>query len=164
MFTKSSTLLAGITALALSGSALMAAESPNGNTAKADAGQGEKTKVQASQEGQKASGCPNFVDANGNGVCDRKEQGSCPGGQGWGRGQGRGAGQGLCRGAGQCKRFVDENKNGVCDRKEQDSCPRGQGWGRGQGRGACRGFGGGRGGGQAGSAQGANANPQETGR
>jgi len=160
MFTKSSMLLAGIAALALSvsGSALMAAESPKGNTAKADAGQGEKTKVQATQEGQKASGCPNFVDANGNGVCDRKEQGSGPGRPG------RGAGRGQCQGAGSCPQFVDENKNGVCDRKEQGSCPRGQGWGRGQGRGACRGFGGGRAGGQAGAAQGANANLQETGR
>ncbi len=70
---------------------------------------------------------PGFVDANGNGVCDRFEQGLPPaGGRGaaWagrGRFQGRGPG------------FVDANGNGVCDRFEQELPPaggRGRGWRR----------------------------------
>jgi hypothetical protein len=71
---------------------------------------------------------PGFVDANGNGVCDRLEQGLPPAGQGrgfCGRGGGRGGGGwGRCGGRGPG--FVDANGNGVCDRLEQGLPPAGR--------------------------------------
>ena len=105
MFTKTSMLVAGIMALVLSVSvwAITAAER---------------------SDLKKGCGCPNIVDVNGNGICDRKEDGSCLGGSG------PGAGCGQCPGAENCPQFVDENKNGICDRMEQGACPTRQGCGK----------------------------------
>ena len=105
MFTKTSMILAGTAALVLSVSVWAIATAERGNA-------------------KKVCGCPKSVDANGNGICDRKEDGSCPGGSG------PGAGCGQCPGAENCPQFIDENKNGICDRKEQGACPSRQGCGK----------------------------------
>jgi uncharacterized membrane protein YkoI len=57
---------------------------------------------------------PGFVDANGDGVCDRLQQcgGRCAGCQG----AGSGAGKGRCKGSGPG--FVDANGDGICDRRQ----------------------------------------------
>ena len=67
----------------------------------------------------------NFVDANGDGVCDNYASGACAG-------QGNGCGQGAG--------YVDADGNGTCDNYEAGTCPgNGAGHGHGQGAGAGRG-------------------------
>lgn len=62
--------------------------------------------------------CPNFVDADGDGVCDHAEAGMCPGAghhAQMNRGRGMHMGMGY-NGMGQ--NFVDEDGDGICD-----NCP-----------------------------------------
>ncbi len=106
---------------------------------------------------------PAFVDENGDGICDRYQDGTWQGrrGRGYGPGMGpafvdedgdgvcdyyqdgawqggRGRGNGLGYGRGMGPAFVDEDGNGVCDYYEDGSRPgrrgRGNGWGRRRGR------------------------------
>ena len=69
--------------------------------------------------GQGNGRCDNFVDEDGDGVCDLR---------GTGRGQGNGPGFVDEDGDGQCDNFVDEDGDGVCDLRRT-------GWGRGNGPG-----------------------------
>ncbi len=105
MFTKTSMLVAGIMTVALS-VLVWAVTAAQGN----DLSEG--------------CACPNIVDANSDGVCDRIEDGSCPGRLSVG------AGCGQCQRAENCSQFVDENRNGICDRREQGACPCAQGCGK----------------------------------
>ena len=73
---------------------------------------------------------PGFVDANGNGICDRFEARGSRRGAGWGVAFGPRFGQtAAASGPG----FVDANANGICDRFEAQGRPAGPGWARGRG-------------------------------
>jgi hypothetical protein len=73
---------------------------------------------------------PAFVDEDGDGVCDRFQDGTWQGRMGRGGGWGRGLGPGPA--------FVDEDGDGVCDRFQQGAGMgrrgRGNGWRGGRGR------------------------------
>lgn len=66
--------------------------------------------VSAAAAGRGMNGIRNYVDADGNGICDNRTGLGC---------QGRGRGNGLRfvdeNNDGICDNFVDENNNGVCD-------------------------------------------------
>ena len=82
--------------------------------------------------GSENSAGPGFVDADGNGECDRLEAGE-PGaggaGKGWKRGNRRGGwGKGWKNGQGRGMRWVDQDGDGVCDQAtEVRDCGRGRG-------------------------------------
>ncbi len=58
---------------------------------------------------QKSAVCEGFVDADGNGVCDRCDGAVC-----------------ASRGSGTCEGFVDADGDGVCDRCDGTQCGSGQ--------------------------------------
>lgn len=64
--------------------------------------QQEKLQSQMTGPNTQLGNGQNFIDEDGNGICDRYEQG-----QGFRHGKGRGMGRGS--------NFVDENGDGVCD-------------------------------------------------
>jgi len=82
--------------------------------------------------GNNISAGPGFVDADGNGECDRLEDGEpCPraNGRGWKNRSGRsGWGRRWKNGRGQGMRWVDRDGDGVCDRgNDIRDCGRGKG-------------------------------------
>ena len=73
--------------------------------------------------------CPNFIDENGDGICDLK--GTNPGCKGLGQGGQQGCGQGP--------NFIDANGDGICDLKGTNSGQRQNGSGQKGRRGGNRG-------------------------
>jgi len=71
----------------------------------------------------------NFVDKDGDGICDNVGTAN----QCAGKGQGKG-----CKGAGCGKGFVDADKNGVCDNAANRQGGKGQGKCQGKGKGNTR--------------------------
>jgi len=69
-------------------------------------------------------GCPNFVDADGDGICDHRADGQCPGRGGCGLAGSDGGmcphrGGGCAAQGGACGMFVDADGDGVCDHHGQ---------------------------------------------
>jgi hypothetical protein len=93
--------------------------------ANAQNGKGKGMKGGKGCSGSCTTTCTNFVDANGDGICDKKVDGTCIGCQG--------------NGGTKCANFVDANGDGVCDNKGTDNCSGGQGKGMKGGKGNCGG-------------------------
>ncbi|GMV95310.1 MAG: hypothetical protein AMXMBFR82_50880 [Candidatus Hydrogenedentota bacterium] len=87
------------------------------------------------QQGTPSGKGVNYVDADGDGVCDNYGTSACNGCQG---GKGQGKGQGVCDGTG--KGQGKGKGQGVCD-----GSGKGQGKGQGKGKGTCDGTGKGQG-------------------
>ncbi len=89
-----------------------------------------------------ASGCPGYVDRDGDGFCDNVGRGFCSG-------YADADGDGLCDACGAaasaCPGYVDEDADGVCDNFASGSCDgslgHGCGNGQGDGSGIGRGYG-----------------------
>lgn len=112
--------LAGAMVLGLmtaGGTALAAGHHGRGATASNWTNTSSTTAVSTVQTLAYHRNCTNYVDANGDGVCDTL--GSCAG-------YVDANGDGICDNRGACVNFVDANNDGVCD-----TC--GQGYGIGQG-------------------------------
>ena len=84
----------------------------------------QDVELQYNQQPSQPYYCPdcgsNYVDNNGNGICDNVEEGICPPAQNTGI-QG-GNQSGYC--PNNCgANYVDNNGNGICDNIEQGTCP-----------------------------------------
>ncbi len=132
-------IIAGAAAIVLAGFVIFTDIEAQDNT-ETKAKTKTEQNVDKSGNNQTPANRPNFVDKDGDGVCDNYTSGKY--------GKGRGAGKGKGRGnRGQNRpNFVDEDGDGVCDNfadRQQRHLRQGKGFGAGQGQG--KGYGRGRG-------------------
>jgi len=102
-------------------------------TGKAQNGKAVQEKVQTqarTNDGTPQGRGMQFIDEDGNGICDRFEQGQAMGPRGHGKGMGK-----SHRGMRQGRNFIDENGDGVCDNRGSGGMRGKAGHGQGRGRG-----------------------------